>query len=232
MQAPQTNLRNPTFDALAKSPVWIFDLDNTLYPAASRLFDQVDWRMTQFVADLLGLERLAARQVQKDYFLTYGTTMRGLMTKHGVDPVTFMDYVHDIDLSALPKDPTLSEALGKLPGRKVIFTNGSTAHALNITRHVGIEHHFDGFFDIIDAAFVPKPAPATYEAVCGRFGIDPSQAVMVEDMAKNLVPAAALGMTTVWVDTGADWSRETAELGHVHHRTDDLATWLAEVVGA
>ena len=232
MQQTPTNTQDRTLGTLSSAPVWIFDLDNTLYPAASRLFDQVDWRMTQFVADLLGLERLAARQVQKDYFRTYGTTMRGLMTKHGVDPVSFMDYVHDIDLSALPQDPTLSDALGKLPGRKVIFTNGSTAHALNVTRHVGIDHHFEGFFDIVDAEFVPKPAPATYQAVCARFGIEPSQAVMVEDMAKNLVPAAALGMTTVWVDTGTDWSRETAELGHVHHRTDDLAGWLTEVVGA
>ncbi len=215
---------------LRATPVWIFDLDNTLYPASSNLFDQVDWNMTRFVSEFLGLEPDAARKVQKDYFREYGTTMRGLMTKHGVDPHEFMAYVHDIDLAPIGPDPKLTAALDALPGRKVIFTNGSTPHADNITKHLQIDHHFEGCFDIVDAEFRPKPAQPTYEAFCARFGIEPTEAVMVEDMAKNLVPAAALGMTTVWVDTGVGWSRETAEHGHVHHRTDDLADWLTAII--
>lgn len=218
-------------DELLGAGVWIFDLDNTLYPASSRLFDQVDWNMTAFVSDLLDLPRDEARALQKQYFREYGTTMRGLMTRHDVDPEVFLAYVHNIDLAPISADPVLINALEKLPGRKVIFTNGSTAHADNITRHIGIDHHFEGCFDIIDAGYVPKPAPDTYDAVCRRFDIDPADAVMVEDMAKNLLPAAALGMTTVWLDTGVGWSRETAEDGHVHHRIEDLATWLVAVTG-
>lgn len=218
-----------TPDELVDAAVWIFDLDNTLYPASSRLFDQVDWNMTDYVSTLLDLPRDEARKLQKQYFREYGTTMRGLMTVHGVEPQAFLDYVHNIDLAPISADPVLVDALERLPGRKVIFTNGSTAHAENITRHIGIDHHFEGCFDIIDADYVPKPAPDTYDAVCRRFGIAPASAVMVEDMAKNLVPAAALGMTTVWLDTGVGWSRENSDDGHVHHRIEDLATWLAAI---
>ncbi len=222
----------PPEGTLRDAKVWIFDLDNTLYPASSNLFDQVDWNMTRYVAELLSLNETDARILQKQYFREYGTTMRGLMTVHGVDPAAFLDYVHKIDLSPIAEDPALTDALARLPGRKVIFTNGSTKHAENITRHIGVDHHFEGYFDIIDADYVPKPAPETYNAVCARFEIDPRQAVMVEDMAKNLVPAAAMGMTTVWVDTGVAWSREQSELGHIHHRTDDLAGWLNGIVNA
>jgi len=218
-------------DELLAAEVWIFDLDNTLYPASSRLFDQVDWNMTDFVSRLLDLPRDEARALQKQYFREYGTTMRGLMTRHDVDPKAFLDYVHNIDLAPIAADPVLTASLEKLPGRKVIFTNGSTAHAENITRHIGIDHHFEGCFDIIDAGYVPKPAADTYDAFCRRFDIDPADAVMVEDMAKNLVPAAELGMTTVWLDTGVGWSRETSDDGHVHHRIEDLPAWLSALTG-
>ncbi len=218
-------------DALMAAAVWIFDLDNTLYPASSNLFDQVDWRMTAYISELLDLPRDEARKLQKQYFKEYGTSMRGLMTVHGVDPAAFLEYVHNIDLAPISTDPVLVSALERLPGRKVIFTNGSTAHAENVTRHIGIDHHFEGCFDIVDAGYVPKPAPDTYDAVCRRFDIDPADAVMVEDMAKNLLPAAALGMTTVWVDTGVGWSRENSEDGHVHHRIEDLPAWLTAITG-
>lgn len=226
---PQPAVRM-TPDALKAAEVWVFDLDNTLYPSSSRLFDQVDWNMTRYIAELLGLEQTEARKIQKQFFREYGTTMRGLMTVHGVDPEAFLDYVHTIDLSGIAADPLLTAALGKLPGRKVIFTNGSTAHAENITRHIGIDHHFEGCFDIIAADYVPKPAPHTYAAACARFDIDPHSAVMVEDMAKNLLPAAAMGMTTVWLDAETDWSREGSDADHVHHRVDNLAAWLTEIV--
>ncbi len=226
-----TGMHRKDHDDLCAAGVWIFDLDNTLYPASSNLFDQVDWKMTAYVSNLLGLPREDARALQKQYFREYGTTMRGLMSRHSVDPAEFLDYVHDIDLAPISADPILIAALERLPGRKVIFTNGSTAHADNITRHIGIDHHFEGCFDIIDAGYVPKPAPDTYKAFCRRFDIDPGDAVMVEDMAKNLVPAAELGMTTVWLDTGVGWSRETSEGGHVHHRIENLSPWLAAITG-
>lgn len=218
-----------TSEQLLNAETWIFDLDNTLYPASSRLFDQVDWNMTRYVSELLNLEETDARALQKQYFREYGTTMHGLMEKHAVNPADFLEYVHDIDLSPISADDVLIRALEQLPGRKVIFTNGSVAHADNITQHIGIDHHFDGCFDIVAADYVPKPAQKTYEAFCAAFDIEPEKAVMVEDMAKNLTPAAALGMTTVWLDTGVEWSRAESELGHIHHRIDELSPWLAEV---
>jgi putative hydrolase of the HAD superfamily len=225
--------KNPAAAAakLRDTKVWVFDLDNTLYPASSRLFDQVDWNMTRYVAELLDIDQVEARRLQKDYFRSFGTTMRGLMTVHGIDPAAFLDYVHNIDVTGLAVDSLMIEALAALPGRKVIYTNGSKGHANNITRHLGIDGYFEGCFDIIDAAYTPKPALEPYRAMCDAFGIDPAEAVMVEDMAKNLVPAAELGMTTVWVDTGADWSRDQSDYGHIHHRTDALSAWLAEMAG-
>lgn len=217
---------------LKSADVWVFDLDNTLYPAASNLFDQVDWKMTDYVAALLDVDKVEARRLQKDYFRSFGTTMKGLMTVHDVDPHEFMAFVHDIDLSPISADIVLNKAIESLPGRKVIFTNGSTPHADNITKHLGIDHLFEGCFDIVDAGFQPKPNLETYMVFCERFDIDPTRAVMVEDMAKNLAPAAALGMTTVWVDTGEAWAQESSEHGHVHHRTEDLTVWLGDVVAA
>ncbi|MDA8637855.1 pyrimidine 5'-nucleotidase [Rhodospirillales bacterium] len=217
---------------LKSADVWVFDLDNTLYPAASNLFDQVDWKMTDYVAALLSVDKVEARRLQKDYFRSFGTTMKGLMTVHDVDPHEFMAFVHDIDLSPISADTILNNAIESLPGRKVIFTNGSTPHADNITKHLGIDHLFEGCFDIVDAGFEPKPNLETYKVFCDRFDIDPTRAVMVEDMAKNLAPAAVLGMTTVWVDTGEAWAQVSAEQGHVHHRTEDLTIWLGDVVSA
>jgi putative hydrolase of the HAD superfamily len=206
---------------------WIFDLDNTLYPASSRLFDQVHGRMTDFIADRFALDRDTARERQRRYFRQYGTTLRGLMVADGVDPEEFLDYVHRIDLSVLLPCTALDQALTTLPGRKVIFTNGSQAHAAGILAHLGIARHFDGIFDIADAGYVPKPDPAGYDALLGRFGINPARAAMIEDMAKNLKPAWQLGITTVWVAGDIDWACEGADEEHVDFRCDDLAEWLS-----
>ena len=147
---------------------WIFDLDNTIYPAASRLFDQVRHRMTDYIQHHFALERDAARAMQRDLFLRHRTTMKGLMVEHGTDPHHFMDFVHDIDLSTLGYDSELDEGIGALSGRKVIFTNGSAAHAANILDAYGIRHHFDFTFDIFSADFLPKPEPQTYADLCRK----------------------------------------------------------------
>jgi len=217
---------------LHAAEAWVFDLDNTLYPASSRLFDQIDRRMTSFVADFLDLDPVAARKVQKTYFREHGTTMRGLMDRHGLDPAVFLDFVHDIDLSPIAPCAILAAALDRLPGRKIIFTNGTVGHADHITRHLGIDAHFEGVFDIVSSDYVPKPNPQVYDRLVADFGIDPERTVMVEDMAKNLAPAAALGMTTVWVRTDSDWGVEGADGGHVDHVVDDLSAWLDAVVSA
>jgi len=215
-----------TNDDIEHIETWIFDLDNTLYPASSRLFDQISQNMTRFIMANLDLDWDAARKLQKSFFREHGTTMRGLMDNHGTDPVEFLDFVHEIDLSAIIPDPGLTQALERLPGRKVIFTNGSTDHAKNITSHLGIDHLFDATFDIIDSEYTPKPDPGVYAKMTSQLGINPDTAIMFEDMARNLVPAADMGMTTVWVRTDVDWGIEGSEGNHIDHVADDLGKWL------
>ncbi len=215
---------------LQNAETWIFDLDNTLYPASCRLFDQVEKNMTRFIQQLLDCEREEAYSVQKTYFQEHGTTMSGLMKNHGVAPKEFLDFVHKIDLSGVPVDPAIDLALSRLQGRKLIFTNGSTDHADNVTGHLGIRHHFDDVFDIVAANFIPKPARSVYDQLAELHGINPATTVMVEDMAINLEPAAAMGMTTVWVRTDSSWGTKGADGDHIHHIVDDLADWLGRIV--
>ena len=210
---------------------WVFDLDNTIYPARYNLFDLVDVRIGAFIANLLGLEPVAARRLQKDYFHHHGTTLRGLMLHHGVDPDVFLDYVHDIEVDRLPPSPELDAALDRLAGRKLIYTNGSVAHAEKVLERLGVARHFDGIFDIAAGDYLPKPEPAPYRTFIERFDIEPKAAAMVEDIARNLEPAAALGMTTIWVRTDSDWGGEGSGADYVHHVIDDLAGWLGSLVG-
>jgi putative hydrolase of the HAD superfamily len=164
--------------------------------------------------------------LQKRYFHEHGTTLAGLMAHHAVDPEAFLHFVHDIDVTPVPPSPALDEVLKRLPGRKFIFTNGSTAHADRVTGRLGVTHHFDGVFDIIAANYRPKPDPATYDSLIRRHGIDPLKAAMIEDLPRNLRPVAALGMTTVLVLTGEEWAQTDAAGDHIHHVTDDLVGWL------
>ena len=211
---------------LRQTETWVFDLDNTLYPASTNLFGQIDLRMRDFIAVALDLEPEAARALQKTYFHNYGTTLRGLMEHHAVDAHAFLDYVHAVDIDALTPSPALDTALARLSGRKLIFTNASTGHARRVMRRLGVERRFDAVFDIADAGYRPKPDPAVYARLVERHRIDPLSAVMVEDIARNLEPAAALGMTTVWVRTESEWGREGGDGAHVHHVADDLVAWL------
>jgi putative hydrolase of the HAD superfamily len=218
---------------LAEIETWIFDLDNTLYPASCRLFDQIHARMTGFIADRLGLTPEAALTVQKAYFREHGTTMRGLMMVNRIDPEDFLAYVHEIDLACVPPDPVLVQALTRLPGRKIVHTNGSQRHAERLLDHLGIAGSFCGVVDIADAGYDPKPALAGYHELLRRHAVSPGSALMVEDIARNLVPAAALGMTTAWVSNTADWAVEGSAGDHIHHIVDDLGAFLtaAAMVG-
>ena len=206
---------------------WIFDLDNTLYPAHCNLFAQVEQRIGEFVATALGLGPKEARALQKKYFREHGTTLSGLMRHHSIEPAAYLEYVHDIDMSGVAEIPELDDALSALDGRKLIYTNGSAHHAENVLRQLGVRHHFEAIYDIVAADYRPKPDAAPYEYLVLRHDIDPLHAVMIEDIARNLVPAAALGMATVWLRTHLDWSREGSEGDHVHYITDDLVAWLA-----
>ena len=188
--------------------------------------------MCAFIAETFELAHADAYKLQKQYFREHGTTLRGLMSKDGIDPHAFLDYVHDIDVGVVDPAPTLDDRLRRLPGRKVIFTNGSVKHAERVTARLGISHHFDAVFDIVASDFLPKPDPTVYDALVRALGIAPKRAVMVEDMAKNLKPAAAMGMATVWVRNETPWSQaKEGEIDAIHHVTDDLSDWLGWVVG-
>jgi len=206
---------------------WVFDLDNTLYPFSCNLFAEIETRMAAFICAELGIDTAAAHELRRHYFRTHGTTLRGLMNERAVDPRRFLDYVHEIDMSPVEPAPALAAALAALPGRKIVFTNADEQYAGRVLERLGIAAHFDGLFDIHAADYFPKPDRATYDRFIARFAIDPTSAVMVEDIARNLVPAHALGMTTAWIPGGPDWAKAEPGAPHVHHVVEDLALWLA-----
>ncbi|MEZ5811785.1 MAG: pyrimidine 5'-nucleotidase [Rhizobiaceae bacterium] len=217
---------------------WVFDLDNTLYPHHTNLFAQIDVRMTAYVSELLQMPREEARQVQKQLYLEYGTTMRGLIELHNIDPDDFLEKAHDIDYSWLAPDPALGEVIRALPGRKFIFTNGSRSHAESTARQLGILDHFDEIFDVVAADLVPKPARETYDKFMGLHRVDARNAVMFEDLTRNLVVPKALGMTTVLIvprnfePTFSEiWERDGEHGDNVDYVTDDLTAFLGAIIG-
>jgi putative hydrolase of the HAD superfamily len=217
---------------------WVFDLDNTLYPH-HLLWQQVNDRIRDYVAEFLKVTHDEAFRVQKDYYLRYGTTMRGLMTEHGLDPDDYLEYVHAIDHSPLTPNPALGAAIEKLPGRKLILTNGTTKHADAVLRQLQIDQHFEDVFGIIEAELEPKPSKITYDRFLAKHGVDPLKAAMFEDLARNLEAPHALGMTTVLVVPEGQrevfreaWEMEGRGEPHVDHVTDDLAGFLRTAVAA
>ncbi len=213
---------------------WIFDLDNTLYQADSNLFAQIESRMTDFIARRLDIHPGEAYTLQHFYFRTYGSTLNGLMICDHVDPEDFLAYVHDIDLSPLHPDPALRPALERLPGRRTIFTNGCRKHAGRVLEQIGLGGLWDDIWDIRTLNFVPKPEPAAYARIVEVGGFAPAAAAMFEDTARNLVPAHALGMTTVFLHNGSRFSLqgpETAPVAHHNfaHEIDDLAKFLQTI---
>ncbi|MFC7499155.1 pyrimidine 5'-nucleotidase [Enterovirga sp. GCM10030262] len=217
--------------ALAHIDCWIFDLDNSLYPASADLFALIDIRMGEYIQRLLACDPVEARRVQKSYFHEHGTTLAGLMAGHGVAPRDFLDYVHDIDLARLTADPALVAAMDRLPGRKFVFTNGDEAYASRVLDKIGLANAFDGMHDIHAMDYVPKPNPAAYAALCSAHAIAPETALFVEDMARNLEPAKALGMTTVWVDNGSERGGHGADPAFIDYRIADIGLWLTEILG-
>jgi putative hydrolase of the HAD superfamily len=212
---------------------WIFDLDNTLYPHHLNLWQQVDERIRDYIAAFLGMTHDDAFRLQKDYYRRYGTSMRGLMTEHGMKPDEFLDFVHQIDHSPLEPNPALGTALERLPGRKLILTNGTRKHADAVMRRLDIHGHFEDVFDIVAAELEPKPSQKTYERFLARHDVDPARAAMFEDLARNLAVPHALGMTTVLVVPEGtrevfreDWELEGRDAAHVDYVTDDLSGFL------
>jgi putative hydrolase of the HAD superfamily len=224
------------FARFQRCDTWVFDLDNTLYPATTHVFTQIDQRMGQFISNLLDVPVAEAKRVQKHYYYKYGTTLSGLMHEHKLPPEHFLDYVHDIDLTALAPVPELGEAIKALPGRKYVFTNGSRGHAERVTEKLGLAPLFDGLFSIEAARFVPKPKREAYETFLESFGAEPGTAAMFEDMPHNLEAPHALGMATVLVRTVCDDHPAHKDVDqwdvlpvHVHHFTEDLTQFLGDV---
>ena len=212
--------------ALSHIDTWIFDLDNTLYPPAADLFGQIDVRMSAYVARLLSCAPDEARRIQKDLFHQHGTALRGLMDAHGVDPHDFLAYVHDIDTAVLSHDRRFIEGIARLPGRKLIFTNGDASYAGRVLAALGLNEAFEGIHDIHACAYIPKPDPRAYQILLDAHAIDPARALFVEDMARNLKPAKALGMTTVWVNNGSERGAHEASPDYIDIEIDDVGRWL------
>ncbi len=217
--------------ALTKIDAWIFDLDNTLYPAATNLFALIDARMTDYIATLKGCGPVEAYGHQKAYFREYGTTLAGLIADHDTDPHEFLDYVHDIELDRIEHDARLVANIAQLPGRKLVFTNGDAPYAQRVLDRLGLGTSFEAIHDIHAMDYVPKPAPASYAAMCDRWAITPASALFVEDMARNLAPAKALGMTTVWINNGSEQAGGEACPSYVDYEIADLSDWLHEITG-
>ena len=226
------NSSRPTPRGFGKVETWVFDLDNTLYPH-HLLWQQVDDRIRNFIAEFLKVPHDAAFRIQKDYYKRYGTTMRGLMTEHGLNPDDYLEYVHQIDHSPLEPNPALGAALKKLPGRKLILTNGTRKHADAVMKKLEVHEHFEDVFDIVAAELDPKPLPQIYKRFLARHDVDPAKAAMFEDLARNLEVPHALGMTTVLVVPAGtrevfreQWELEGRDEAHVDHVTENIVTFI------
>jgi putative hydrolase of the HAD superfamily len=211
--------------AFAHVTTWVFDLDNTLYPPHMRLFDQIEVRMTDWVMTALQVDRARADHLRAHYWATYGTTLAGLMTEHGVDPGPYLNEVHDIDFSVLSPDPALSDAIAALPGRKIVYTNACRPYAEKVIAARGLTGRFNAVYGVEHARFHPKPAAEAFATVFGLDGLDPATSAMFEDDSRNLLVPHALGMQTVHVAPAAQPAT------HIHHHTDDLAGFLSRLVG-
>jgi len=215
---------------LASVRNWIFDLDNTLYPASANLFAQIDARISAYVQRVTGHDADAAFALQKQYFHAHGTTLAGLMADHGVDPHHYLADVHDVDMGVLDADPALVAAIARLPGRKLVFTNGDAPYAGRVLERLGLHASFEGVHDVHATAYRPKPDPAAYAGLCEAYDLDPAQSLFVEDMARNLRPAKAIGMTTVWIDNGSEQAPADADRSFIDFTVTDLTAWLNAIM--
>lgn len=214
---------------------WVFDLDNTLYPAECNLFAQVDQRMAQYIADALNVDLPHARYLQKDYYRRYGTTLNGLMKLHGLAPGPFLDFVHDIDVSVVAHAPKLSDAIKQLPGRKLIYTNGSRHHAERVAGQLGVLQHFEDILDIAGNNYQAKPERDAFSNFLAKFALKPKSCAMFDDMPQNLEAPDYFGSTTILVHSSymdhpvqneiKSWSELPA---HIDYATDDLTTFLTD----
>jgi putative hydrolase of the HAD superfamily len=208
---------------------WLFDLDNTLYSGQTKVFEQVDQKMSLYISKKLNVDIKEAKEIQKNYFYKYNTTLNGMIKNHKIDADEFLDFVHDIDVDFLKKDLNLAAELKKLNGKKIIFTNGSKKHAINITQRIGIDQYFDDIFDIVDSEFIPKPAVEPYIKLVEKHKIDPNLCVFVEDIARNLKPAYEMGMKTIWIKNDEPWAKKYSDSDFINYKINNLAEFLKKI---
>jgi putative hydrolase of the HAD superfamily len=208
---------------------WIFDLDNTLYSGQTKVFEQVDKKMSKYISEKLDISIEQAKEIQKNYFYQYNTTLNGMIKNHKIDPNEFLEFVHDVDIDFLKKDLPLCKELEKLDGKKIIFTNGSRRHAINVTQRIGITHLFDDIFDIVDSEFIPKPSIEPYKKLVKKHKIDPNLCVFIEDIARNLKPAYEMGMKTIWIENNEPWAKKFSDSNFVNYKTKNLSEFLNKI---
>ena len=214
---------------LKKIKYWLFDLDNTLYSGDTKVFDQVDKKMSLFISKKLNVSTEEAKKIQKNYFHEYNTTLNGMIKNHEINAEEFLEFVHDVDLNFLKEDLDLRKELASLTGKKYIFTNGSKAHASNVTKRIGIENLFDGVFDIVESDFIPKPSIEPYKRIIQKYGLDPQYCIFIEDIARNLKPAYELGMKTVWIKNDEPWAAKFSNENFINYKTDNLTEFLRRI---
>jgi putative hydrolase of the HAD superfamily len=214
---------------LTKIKYWMFDLDNTLYSGDTKVFDQVDKKMSRFISEKLSVSLEEAKKIQKNYFHEYNTTLNGMIKNHKIDANEFLEFVHDVNLDFLKPDRDLEKQIAKLNGKKIIFTNGSKAHAANVTKRIGIDKLFDGVFDIVESDFIPKPSMEPYKKIIEDYKIEPQYCIFFEDIARNLKPAHELGMKTVWIKNDEPWAAKFSDSDFINYRTSNLAKFLKEI---
>ena len=208
---------------------WIFDLDNTLYSGKTKVFEQVDKKMSKYISNKLNINIEEAKKIQKNYFYEYNTTLNGMIKNHKIDPGEFLEFVHDINIDFLQQNSELAKEIEKLEGKKIIFTNGSRKHAINVTKKIGIDQLFDDIFDIVDSDFIPKPELEPYKKLVKKHKIDPKLCVLVEDIARNLKPAYEMGMKTVWIENDEPWASKFSDSKFVNYRTNNLSEFLKKI---
>lgn len=218
---------HPTPGDLDHVDCWVFDLDNTLYCSRRYdLFPAMGEKMRLFIEQHMGVSGDEAAAMRQRFSNDYGTTLRGLMVEHKIRPEAFLEFVHDLDLDQIQPEPDLDAAIGSLPGRKVVFTNATVKYAIDIMDRLGVGQHFDVVFDVAAADFVPKPQMPAYDQFVKATGVSPTRAAFFEDMAKNLAPAAQIGMTTVWVENERPNALPLPACNHIHFIAEELTPWL------
>lgn len=211
-------------NAFSHVSAWVFDLDHTLYPPSARLFDQVEARITTYMVEALGITEREANKLRVTYWHDHGTTLAGLMRQHDVDPVSYLDTVHDISLESLQPDPQLAGHIRNLAGRRIVYTNGSAPYAERVLEARGLSGLFDAVYGVEHADYMPKPEDAAFRRIFHLDGLNPERAAMFEDDPRNLRAPHGMGMRTVHV------AEHAVPQAHIEFHTDDLSAFLARLI--